>query len=101
MCKKKRRIKERWFELGYKRCHYCCVQLNYSSGFPNSATVEHIVPKSQGGTLAFVNTLVVCDTCNTKRKAKSFLHYTSGSRLPRLDWLHLKYEQAKEYYSAM
>lgn len=99
MCKRKKRIKERWYELGHKRCHYCCRQLNYVSGHKNSATVEHMVPKSQGGTLDIVNCLVVCSECNSKRASKNFRGYVTGSRLPRKEWLFTKYKEAFEYYA--
>lgn len=49
-------------------CHYCggtmsSPQLN----LPDSATVEHIVPKSMGGNRTLSNIVVVCKSCNGKR----------------------------------
>ena len=98
MCKKKLMTKLKYFKLGHKRCHYCCVQLNYSSGFKNSATIEHIVPRSKGGGLAQINSLVVCQKCNKRRADKNFVGFVTSSRFPRKDWLISKYKKAEEYY---
>ena len=97
MCKRKKKIREYWYGLGYKRCHYCCIQLNYTSGFRNSATIEHLVPHSMGGTLARKNCLVVCSTCNRRRQDTPLERFVRG--LPRECWLLQKYEEAKAYYS--
>ena len=97
MCKRKKRIKERWYELGHKRCHYCCRQLNYVSGYRNSATVEHMFPRSQGGTLAIVNCLVVCKECNEKRGNKKFVDFVN--KAPRREWLLSKALEAKKHYA--
>ena len=67
-------------------------------GYKNSATIEHIVPKSKGGTLRKDNCLVVCDSCNRKRSSKHFKSYVAGSRLPRIQWLFSKYELAISNY---
>mgnify|MGYP003650142423 FL=1 len=92
-------IKARYYKLGHKRCHYCCIQLNYAAGHKNSATVEHIIPKSSGGTLSKENTLVVCHTCNQKRGSKDFLSFTMGSRFPRSLWLKAKLRDAQQSMS--
>ena len=94
MCKRKQKRKIYFYSLRHTRCHYCCVQLNYAQGFSNSATVEHIIPKSKGGTLRIENTLIVCKTCNAKRGDKDFLGFITGSRLPRQDWLKSKLDRA-------
>jgi 5-methylcytosine-specific restriction endonuclease McrA len=94
VCKRKQARKQHYYNLGHTRCHYCCVQLNYAAGHKNSATVEHIIPKSKGGTLRESNCLIVCKTCNGKRKNKDFKGFVSGSRFPRRDWLFGKYEKA-------
>jgi hypothetical protein len=61
---------------------------------PNLATVERIIPGSQGGTYRLENTLVVCYSCNQKRGNKRFQNFVSGSRFPRREWLMKKYEEA-------
>lgn len=49
------------------RCYYCSNQMKLAQGAPNSATFEHCVPKSKGGTLSYWNTMLVCQRCNTER----------------------------------
>lgn len=101
MCKKKLATKVKYHNLGHKRCHYCCVQLNYAQGFDNSATIEHMIPKSKGGTLAQVNSLVACQKCNKRRGAKDFVGFVTGSRFPRQSWLLSKFRSAEAHYSNM
>lgn len=36
-----------WYLLGQRRCHCCGVQLNWADGHKNSASVEHLIPKSK------------------------------------------------------
>lgn len=50
----------------YKRdnftCQYCMV------GFtPNSLTIDHVVPKSRGGTNGWTNCVTSCERCNSKK----------------------------------
>lgn len=44
-------------------CHYCKCSLN-----DKSATLDHIIPKAKGGTMAYENVVLCCEPCN-KRKA--------------------------------
>ena len=49
-------------------CHYCGEGMSSSHwGLPDSATKEHIVPKSIGGRAAAHNIVIVCKKCNEKR----------------------------------
>jgi hypothetical protein len=102
LCKtvQKRRAKDHWKSLGYNRCHYCCKPLLHTGQYatPNLATVERIIPGSQGGTYRLENTLVVCYRCNQKRGNKGFQNFISGSRFPRRAWLMKKYEEALKIY---
>ena len=85
-----------WFALGHRRCRYCHCQLVYNEGQKNTASAEHLVPKSQGGTEALVNLIVVCTSCNTKRQNKDFTDFVKG--LPLEDWLLKKYAEAVGFY---
>jgi len=55
------------YELGQRRCPLCSCQMVYNPCQPNTASFEHLVPKSSGGTEADVNGLVVCRRCNANR----------------------------------
>ena len=46
---------------GYK-CQYC--------GCTKNLTLDHIIPKSKGGSDSFANLVVACNSCNTKKGNK-------------------------------
>jgi len=97
---KNKRFKKRveWFQLGQRRCHCCGVQLNWAQDFNNSASVEHMVPQSKGGTLHDVNVLITCRGCNNKRGTKDWIDFISENDIPKSDWLIKKYLMAVEFY---
>lgn len=88
-----------WWNRGQRRCAYCCVQLVWRKGSVNSATVEHLVPRSENGTVCIKNCLVICRRCNTKRKAKNFDGFVAGSQFPKFKWLQQKHAEAVAYYN--
>lgn len=93
-----------YYEYGQRRCAYCCCQLHFTkqvSGkvpHPNTATIEHIIPKSKGGYGHFVNTLMVCVTCNGKRGDKDFVKFVKKHKIPRSEWLLDRFRRSKEYH---
>lgn len=93
------RVKLKWYTLGHKRCAYCCCQLVYQNGQKNSATVEHIIPKSQGGTYNIKNCLMACKLCNNTRGNTDFLFWVSKNNFPRKEWLAKKHVEATEFYT--
>lgn len=67
---------------GYK-CRYCGVALREDKiqggpHWPNSATLDHVVPKDKGGTNAQENLVACCLSCN---QSKSNRVYPSGYTL--------------------
>lgn len=49
------------------RCHYCGRRVkvrDHRHRSPNRATVEHIVPRSRGGTDTWTNITLACQACN-------------------------------------
>jgi hypothetical protein len=48
-------------------CCWCGQQTRKEMGWQNSATIEHVVPVSQGGTNAAENLVSACWRCNQKR----------------------------------
>ena len=44
------------------KCYWCGKQLEF-----NVATLEHIIPKSIGGTNAYENLTIACQSCNSKK----------------------------------
>jgi hypothetical protein len=56
-----------------KKCMYC--------GSTKHLTIDHIIPKSKGGGDTWINLVVACSTCNTKKGDKYLEH--SGLKLMR------------------
>jgi 5-methylcytosine-specific restriction endonuclease McrA len=48
-------------------CCYCRCNMTLKRDLPHSATVEHVIPKSIGGTLEKGNVRAACWKCNTER----------------------------------
>lgn len=95
---RKFRCKVEWYKKGQRRCHCCGIQMVWQGENNNSATVEHLVPESKGGTLHHQNLLIVCKSCNSKRGNIDWVEWVIGNDLPKRDWLIQKYEIAINYY---
>ncbi len=53
-------------------CAYCGIKLKPSmSGHPSRATVDHIVPRAQGGQTSWGNLVASCFTCNQTKSSKT------------------------------
>ena len=78
-----------WYEKGQRRC-LCGRQLVWSGENKNRATVDHIVPKSFGGTKRLTNLLVVCQDCNGKRGNKKLSTWAKEQNIPKLSWIKKK-----------
>lgn len=69
-------IKKRW-KLVYTRCRlaeaqnwkccWCGKECRPEPGYRNSVSLEHIVPRSEGGTDDIENLAMACVRCNNKR----------------------------------
>lgn len=44
------------------QCQYCGKKLSFST-----ITIDHVLPKAQGGTTIFANCVVACQLCNNKK----------------------------------
>jgi len=53
------------------RCVYCGVETHRLakrlSRSPNLATLDHVVPRSEGGPLKLANLVLACQACNNRR----------------------------------
>lgn len=68
---------------GYK-CYLCKCQLSlYGENGAPMGTVDHLVPKSKGGTNDYRNLMACCEPCNKKKAAKIlpqfFIHDSAGA----------------------
>lgn len=88
-----------WFQLGQRRCPCCGVQLTWDSdNTPRTATVEHLVLASAGGTFHMQNTIVTCRRCNSTRGSQNWIDFVQKNRIPKAEWLIDKYLNAVEFY---
>lgn len=72
--KLKNPIKRNYFNASFSRkavvkrdkscCQYCGKFLNASA-----VTIDHVLPRAQGGTTSFLNCVVACQACNNKKAA--------------------------------
>jgi len=51
------------------RCAYCSGVMLLDGDLDASATIDHIVPRRSGGTIAFANCVAACRACNSARGA--------------------------------
>ncbi|MBS0470851.1 MAG: HNH endonuclease [Proteobacteria bacterium] len=49
------------------RCWYCRIALSEAPRTDTSATIEHIIPRCAGGTMALHNVVAACQGCNRAR----------------------------------
>ena len=67
-------------------CPYCHEGMCLDLGWDNTAELDHIIPKSKGGTDAKDNLIVVCHACNQEKGSDS-LHEFFSKRISPIDGL--------------
>lgn len=67
-------INQRW------SCHWCAQACREDIGWMNSATVEHVLPRSQGGGNDPWNLVMACHRCNTARHDLCWESFESTAR---------------------
>mgnify|MGYP001596001954 FL=1 len=73
---RKRKKKRLLFnKLKIKQCCFCKKTLTF-----RTSTLEHVIPKSQGGTNEIKNLKISCAPCNNARGTKNFLEYFQYKR---------------------
>ena len=58
------KLKNAIFSRANECCEYCCSQARFS---PDPFSVEHVVPRSKGGTAQFNNLALACQGCNNRK----------------------------------
>lgn len=86
------------YKLGQRRCPLCGCQLVYNHHQPNTASFEHLVPKSKGGTCASRNGIVVCRRCNAERGNMCWVRWIEKINPPKKEYLLAKYLDAVAFY---
>lgn len=68
MSKWRKRMIRRLSEAQNHRCCYCGVSMVLEDHMhPRGATIEHVIPRSMGGTRGWWNLAAACLDCNQKR----------------------------------
>ena len=82
-----------WRRDGCK-CQYCGTEPSY-----DEITVDHIVPRSKGGSSNFQNCVLCCITCNLKKSDRRLedtdMKLQKRTKLPNGKWTHVTYDRPK------
>lgn len=62
------------------KCHWCNQSMISAYGFQDSTTIEHIIPRSQGGTNYEINLKAACYRCNNVRGAEDVITFAGRAR---------------------
>ena len=74
----------------------CCVYC----GSKDSKTIDHLIPKSKGGTDYIDNLVICCKSCNSRKKDKSIEDFRFSEALSKTKYEGIiNYKQAKELIS--
>ena len=60
-------------------CQYCGRELVVNAPWPWYPTLDHVIPKAQGGETVYENLVVSCQPCNQKKRDRTPLE--AGMRL--------------------
>jgi 5-methylcytosine-specific restriction endonuclease McrA len=68
-----KKIREKLFKEQKGLCAYCLKPMMFTKhpNLGNNMTLDHIIPKSKGGTNIQSNLIGACESCNTKKGSKT------------------------------
>lgn len=69
-------------------CAYCGKDLRHLSA--RNTTLDHLIPRCDGGNNKNENLITACLTCNSGRRDKSYAEYATAGALIRIDKLRLE-----------
>ncbi len=81
MSKGKRRRVRRLSEAQNHRCCYCGCPVEPVWGLANSATLEHVIRRADGGPSHQGNLVVACAGCNNRRGNQDAYDYAAAIAL--------------------
>lgn len=55
----------------FQRDDFTCVYCGYRSIFKKKLTIDHVLPKSRGGSSAYNNCVTACHSCNNYKDCKT------------------------------
>ena len=76
MKRKERIIK--YYEEQDGKCVYCFEQMTLELDRPNTAQVEHIIPKAHKRVTGHYNEVAACATCNREKADKPLRTFLAG-----------------------
>ncbi len=65
-------------------CNYCGCDLK-NIAVPQDMALDHLTPRSAGGSNDSTNLVTVCRSCNSKRSDKPWLDYAVGGAVDRIN----------------
>lgn len=74
-----------YYEEQKGRCAYCFNQMTLECNKPNTAEIEHIIPKSHKHIGGHFNEVAACMTCNREKADKPLREFLSGLIERRLE----------------
>lgn len=66
-------------------CTYCGTDLRNAA--PADVTLDHLLPRSTGGTNDATNLVTACRSCNSSRQDKPWIDYATGGARDRIEQL--------------
>jgi 5-methylcytosine-specific restriction endonuclease McrA len=75
--KRKARIRQ-YFEEQGGLCVYCFQKMTLKLNKPNTAQIEHIIPKAHKRVTGHFNEVAACSTCNREKSDKPLRTFLSG-----------------------
>ena len=57
-------IRRKLYKKYNGKCFYCGREVELTYDKPNSAVIEHVIPKSRGGASNYSNYVLACSKCN-------------------------------------
>ena len=85
------------YENGTRHCPCCGIQLTWKAQprtvQKNLATVDHIIPKSMGGSNSVKNMFVMCRDCNEKRGDSCFVEFVTAHGISK-SYVETLYKEA-------
>lgn len=65
------------------KCLYCRRKLTNTTS-PFDLTLDHLVPRAQGGTHDIKNLVTACRSCNSRKGARSWLKWATRAQKDRI-----------------
>ena len=92
----KRRLVPKLVERDGFKCHYCGIPLEpgeWKAFNPRAASLDHIVPKAEGGTDVEENLVLACSRCNNHKRTQSYEEFRYSMEINAVQLAMLEYDE--------